>query len=86
MSSRLPTTVAEVRVFRQSWQEGRIEGEVQAGHLLWQFVWNFGKGELRITPSLGRALIKDALNRFLVQKDYQLEPGGDYSFNLRAKL
>lgn len=82
----LPTTTAQVRVFRHSWREGFLEGEVVAANYQWQFRWNFSQGELVIHPSLGRALIKDALNRFLVQRDYQLEPGGDYSFTLRAKL
>ena len=35
-------------------------------------------------PSLGRALIEDALLRFLLKTDYQLEAGGDYAFTVRA--
>jgi hypothetical protein len=31
-------------------------------------------------------LIQDALFRFLVRTDYRLEPGGDYSFTVRAKF
>ena len=37
-----------------------------------------------VEPSLGRALIQDALLRFLVKSDYQLEAGGDYVFTVRA--
>jgi hypothetical protein len=81
-----PTTIAHVRVFRQSWREGYLAGEVQAGHLCWEFRWHFHQGQLVVQPSLGRALIQDALNRFLVQQDYQLEPGGDYSFTVRARF
>ena len=36
--------------------------------------------------SQGRALIKEPLGRFLEQQDYQLEPGGDYAFTIRAEL
>ncbi|MEB3273454.1 MAG: DUF3146 family protein [Prochlorothrix sp.] len=82
----LPTTTAHVRVTRQSWNEGVIAGEVQASQFEWQFEWHFRQGELKLQPSLGRALIQDALNRFLVQQDYQLEPGSDYCFTVRAKF
>jgi len=37
-----------------------------------------------VEPSLGRALIQDALLRFLVKSDYTLEAGGDYCFTVRA--
>ncbi len=37
----------------------------------------FKRGEIRVSPSLGRALIKEPLGRFLEQQDYQLEPGGE---------
>ena len=46
----------------------------------------FVRGELRVEPSLGRALIEDALLRFLVRADYKLEPGGDYNFTVRARF
>jgi len=39
-----------------------------------------------VEPSLGRALIQDALLRFLIKADYQLAPGGDYVFTVRAKF
>jgi len=82
----LPTTIAQVRVTGQSWEEGVIQGEVEANRLVWQFQWCFRQGELKVSPSLGRALIQDALLKFLVQQDYHLEPGGDYSFQVRARF
>ncbi|MGE5657597.1 MAG: DUF3146 family protein [Actinomycetota bacterium] len=84
---RLPETTAYVRVTRQSWQQGTIEGEVSAGTFEWQFQWRFRQGRtLVIEPSQGRALIQEPLNRFLEKCDYQLEPGGDYSFTIRAQF
>lgn len=83
---RLPETTAYVRITRQSWQQGQIEGEVRANQFEWQFQWCFRRGELSVEPSLGRALIKEPLGRFLEQKDYQLEPGGDYSFTIRGEV
>ena len=52
----------------------------------WTFSWFFDRGELQVEPSLGRALIQDALLRFLLKTDYQLEAGGDYAFSVRAKF
>jgi hypothetical protein len=86
VSKRLPETTAYVRITRQSWQQGSIEGEVRANQFEWQFSWQFRESQLVIQPSLGRALIKEPLGRFLEAKDYQLEPGGDYSFTIRAQL
>jgi hypothetical protein len=85
-SKRLPETTAYVRITHQSWQQGRIEGEVQASDYHWQFQWRFNRGELSVEPSLGRALIQEPLGRFLEKWDYQLEPGGDYSFTIRAEI
>lgn len=85
-SKRLPETTAYVRITRQSWQHGKIEGEVRASEYEWQFQWQFRRGELSVKPSLGRALIQEPLGRFLEQRDYQLEPGGDYSFTIRAEI
>ena len=82
----LPVPTAHLRVHRQSFSEQCLEGEVQAGGFLWQFQWFFNRGELNVEPSLGRALIQDALQRFLVKSDYRLEAGGDYSFTVRAKF
>jgi hypothetical protein len=86
MSKRLPQTIAYVRITYQSWLHGKIEGEVRANEFEWQFQWQFNQGQLFVEPSRGRALIKEPLSRFLEQCDYQLEPGGDYSFTIRAQL
>lgn len=74
--SRLPTTTAQLRVLRQSFSQRVLEGEVTAGGFEWTFEWFFDRGELQVEPSLGRALIQDALLRFLLKTDYQLEAGG----------
>jgi hypothetical protein len=84
--SRLPTTTARVRVLRQSFTPCLMEGEVSAGGFQWTFHWAFDRGELSVEPSLGRALIQDALLRYLLKADYQLEPGGDYAFTVRASF
>ncbi|PSO56044.1 MAG: DUF3146 domain-containing protein [Cyanobacteria bacterium QH_8_48_120] len=85
-SPHLPETTAHVRITQQSWQQGTIEGEVEAAAYQWQFQWNFRQGQLFVRPSLGRALIAEPLSRFLERCDYQLEPGGDYEFTVRAQL
>ena len=84
--SHLPVTTARLCVHRQSFADQRLDGEVSAGGFKWQFSWAFDRGELRVEPSLGRALIEDALLRFLVKADYPLEPGGDYMFTVRARF
>lgn len=85
-SKHLPETTAYVRILRQSWQQGKIEGEVSASDYQWEFQWCFRRGRLSVKPSLGRALIQEPLGRFLEQRDYQLEPGSDYSFTIRAQM
>ncbi|EDY39093.1 conserved hypothetical protein [Cyanobium sp. PCC 7001] len=82
----LPATTAQLRVLHQSFSKRRLEGEVSAGGFHWTFSWAFDRGELCVEPSLGRALIQDALLRFLLKADYQLEPGGDYAFTVRARF
>lgn len=82
----LPETTANVKITQQSWQIGKIEGEVIAGSYQWQFQWRFREGKLLVKPSLGRSLIQEPLCRFLEKYDYQLEPGGDYEFILRTNL
>jgi hypothetical protein len=84
--ARLPATTAQLRVLHQSFSDRLLEGEVSAGGFHWTFIWRFEKGQLSVEPSLGRALIQDALLRFLVKADYQLEPGGDYAFTVRARF
>jgi hypothetical protein len=83
-----PQTTAQVRITQYSWEQGAIGGEVQAGDYTWSFRWQFRGGveALKVEPSLGRALIYDALLRFLRKCDYQLEVGGDYSFTVRASF
>jgi hypothetical protein len=83
---RLPATTAQLRVLRQSFSQRLVEGEVCAGGFQWSFSWAFDRGELTVEPSLGRALIHDALLRFLLRTDYQLEAGGDYAFTVRARF
>ena len=63
-----------------------IQGEISAGGFNWEFNWKFSNCELLVEPPLGRALIQDALMRFLIKADYKLEPGGDYVFTVRAKF
>ena len=84
--ARLPATTAQLRVLRRSFRPALLEGEVSAGGFQWTFHWAFDRGELQVEPSLGRALIQDALLRFLLRDDYQLEPGGDYAFTVRASF
>jgi hypothetical protein len=86
VARRLPHTTAHVRVTRHSWHEGQIAGEVAASTYVWQFQWQFKEGHLKVFPSRGRALILEPLGRFLEQQDYRLEPGGDYSFQIRSKF
>jgi hypothetical protein len=83
---RLPETTAYVRITQYSFQSGQIAGEVSAGGFTWEFQWLMLDGNLVVEPSLGRALIYDALSRFMKRSDYQLEAGGDYEFTVRAKF
>ena len=84
--ARLPSTTAQLRVLHQSFSQRVLEGEVSAGGYQWSFRWAFDRGELSVEPSLGSALIQDALLRYLLKVDYQLEPGGDYIFTVRARF
>ncbi len=84
--TQLPATTAHLRIHRQSFTEQCLNGEVSAGEFEWHFTWEFGTGELIVEPSLGRALIQDALLRFLIKADYHLEAGSDYNFKIRAKF
>lgn len=85
-SADLPQTTAYLRVTDCSWEGGTLQGEVTAGSFTWEFCWLFSQSRLDIEPSLGRALIQEPLGRFLEQRDYQLEPGGDYQFTIRAVI
>jgi len=85
MSSK-PETIANVSVKEYCFSKKQIRGVVVAGKFKWTFTWSFNKGLLTVTPPLGRALIEDALLRFLLKKDYELEAGNEYNFTILAKF
>ena len=84
--NKRPVTTAHIKIYSQNFYSKSIKGEVSAGEFNWQFNWKFSNGELLVEPPLGRALIQDALLRFLIKTDYHLEPGGDYMFTIRAQF
>ena len=81
-----PETTANVSVKEYSFSKKQIKGIVEASQFKWNFTWSFNKGSLLVNPSLGRALIEDALLRFLLKKDYKLEAGNEYKFTISAKF
>ena len=81
-----PETVANVSVKEYCFSKKQIRGVVEASQFKWTFTWFFNKGLLLVSPALGRALIEDALLRFLLKKDYELEAGNDYKFTIAAKF
>tara|TARA_Y100001968_G_scaffold305377_1_gene321162 strand:- start:232 stop:489 length:258 start_codon:yes stop_codon:yes gene_type:complete len=81
-----PSTTAYLKIHKQCFNQKKVEGVVRAGDFEWNFIWAFNHGQLFVEPPLGRALIKDALERYLVKADYKLESGGDYIFTVRAKF
>ena len=81
-----PETVANVIVKEYSFSNKQIKGIVEASQFKWTFTWSFNKGLLLVHPPLGRALIEDALLRFLLKKDYELEAGSEYKFIISAKF
>ena len=81
-----PETTAKVSVREYCFSKKQIKGIVEASQFKWDFTWSFNKGLLLVTPSLGRALIEDALLRFLLKKDYELEAGNEYRFTISAKF
>ena len=81
-----PQTIANVSVKEYSFSKKQIQGVVKASQFRWTFIWSFQKGLLTVNPPLGRALIEDALLRFLLKKDYELEAGNDYKFKISAKF
>ena len=85
MRSR-PETIANVSVEEYCFSKKHIKGVVEASDFKWTFIWSFDKGLLLVNPPLGRALIEDALLRFLLKKDYELEAGNDYKFTIAAKF
>ena len=81
-----PETTAHVSIKEYSFTNKEVKGVVEASQFKWNFTWSFGQGILIIKPPLGRALIEDALLRFLLKKDYQLEAGNEYKFTISAKF
>ena len=81
-----PETIANVSVKEYSFSKKQIQGVVKASQFQWTFIWSFHKGSLTVNPPLGRALIEDALLRFLLKKDYELEAGNEYKFTISAKF
>ncbi len=75
-----PETIANVSVKEYCFSKKQIQGVVEAS----QFKWTFTL--LKVNPPLGRALIEDALLRFLLKKDYELETGHEYKFTISAKF
>ena len=79
-------TIAKVSIREYSFSNKQIKGVVEASQFKWTFTWSFSKGLLSVNPSLGRALIENALLRFLLKKDYALEAGNEYKFTISAKF
>tara|TARA_A100001035_G_scaffold101304_1_gene79305 strand:- start:211 stop:468 length:258 start_codon:yes stop_codon:yes gene_type:complete len=81
-----PETIAKVSVKEYCFTKKEIKGFVEASEFTWTFTWSFNKGSLLVNPPLGRALIEDALLRFLLKKDYELEAGNEYKLTISAKF
>ena len=81
-----PETIAKLSIEEYCFSKKQIKGVIAASDFRWTFTWSFTKGLLIINPPLGRALIEDALLRFLLKKDYELEAGNEYKFTISAKF
>ena len=81
-----PETIANLSVKQYCFSKKQIQGVVEASQFKWTFIWSFNKGLLKVNPPIGRALIEDALLRFLLKKDYELEAGNEYNFPISAKF
>ena len=81
-----PETTVYVSVEEYCFSKKQINGVVKASQFEWTFTWSFNKGLLIVNPPLGRALIEDALLRFLLKKDYELETGNEYKFIISSKF
>jgi hypothetical protein len=81
-----PETIANLSINEYCFSKKQIKGIVKASQFEWTFIWSFNKGLLSVNPPLGRALIEDALLRFLIKKDYELEAGNEYKFTISAKF
>ena len=83
---RKTETTAHVSIKEYCFSKQQIKGIVEASQFKWTFTWSFNKGVLLVNPPLGRALIEDALLRFLLKKDYELEAGNEYKFTISSKF
>ena len=81
-----PETIANVSVKEYCFSKKQITGIVEASQFKWTFTWSFSKGLLLVNPPLGKALIEDALLRFLLKNDYELEAGNEYKLTISAKF
>ena len=81
-----PETIAYLSVKEYCFTKKQIKGIVKASQFKWHFTWSFGDGLLVLAPPLGRALIENALLRFLLNKDYELETGSEYKFIISSKF
>ena len=79
-------TIANISIKEYCFSKKQIKGVVEASQFKWNFTWTFNKGILLVNPPLGRALIEDALLRFLLKKDYELETGNEYKLTISAKF
>ena len=81
-----PETIANLNIKEYCFSKKQIKGVVEASQFKWSFIWSFKKGLLLVNPPLGRALIENALLKFLLKKDYELETGNEYKFTISAKF
>ena len=81
-----PKTIANLSIKEYCFTKKQIKGFVEASEFTWTFTWSFNKGSLLVNPPLGRALIENALLRFLLKRDYELEAGNEYKFTISAKF
>ena len=81
-----PETIVHVSIKEYNFMKRELKGLVEASEFQWNFTWSFNKGKLFVNPPLGRALIEDALLRFLIKNDYELESGSNYKFTVSAKF
>ena len=81
-----PETIANISVKEYSFSKKQVKGVVEASQFKWTFTWFFNEGLLSVNPPLGRALIEDALLRFLLKEDYKLEAGENYKLTISAKF
>ena len=81
-----PETIPHLSVKEYCFSKKQIKGVVIASQFKWTFTWSFNKGLLFVKPPLGKALIENALLRFLLKKDYELEAGNEYKFTIGSKF